>query len=408
MSKIRLARFGFGVLSLLLIACYVATTWSYWDRIRQANSDFIIYYTATQIVRSGHRDQLYDLNVQEKTQKEILQKLDSKLGFREGLLPYNHPPFELVWFYGLSGLSYLTAFWLWNLFSCMCLGLALWVVKADLIDSEVSPTLLSLGALAFFPVFVSLLEGQDSLLLLLWLSLSYRALKNSRDFSGGLCLALAMLKPQLIWPSFLLLAWKQRWKALGGFAVGLVGLLMVSVMLVGVKATESYFWMVIEMAQWRNRYGLHPARMHTLRGQIYLLIDPYLPELALPLTIVTWLGTVYLMIRGWSGSWSVAQPGFQMRFALLILVSLLVSPHLYFHDLSLLILPFTLILVSRNPQPPLTVLKTAVLVFAYLVVWISYPIFGKLPLHLTVLGMVVLTLLTAKAIESSRFGSPAR
>ena len=111
-----------GAFFISLIFCYALVTWQVRGRILQGNSDFIIYYTAARMVLAGHSQSLYDLAQQEQFQKRILQELGSSISFQDGLLPYNHPPFEVLWFLPLAELPYHSAFLLWLGVNLACFG----------------------------------------------------------------------------------------------------------------------------------------------------------------------------------------------------------------------------------------------------------------------------------------------
>ncbi|HQE93092.1 MAG TPA: hypothetical protein PLH19_09845 [Anaerolineae bacterium] len=52
-------------------------------------ADFTMLYTGGMLVREGHGTQLYDLEVQTQYQQQIL----SGKSFRDGVLPFNYPPY---------------------------------------------------------------------------------------------------------------------------------------------------------------------------------------------------------------------------------------------------------------------------------------------------------------------------
>ncbi|GEM_PF-4054194 len=72
----------------------------------------------------------------------------------------------------------------------------------------------------FTPLIVSLLVGQDSLLLLAVLVSVFILLENKRPLPAGLFLAFLTVKFQLLPAFILLLVIRREWRALAGFAVG--------------------------------------------------------------------------------------------------------------------------------------------------------------------------------------------
>src|SRR5262245_35594787 len=318
--------------------------------IRDGRSDFISYYTAAKLIKERPKD-LYDLAVQAGFQDRILGSLASPIRFADGLLAYNHPPFEIIWFVPLASLSYVGAFSIWALTSLICFAVGIWLLIGDMKADKASLNWLYTFSFLFLPLLTTLFQGQDSGMLFLFWVLTYRNLMLRRDGRAGLWLSLLLQKFQLLIPSLLLLLLKKQWKVLAGFMGGGAVLLMVSWALVGPSGLVSYGRLLLEMSGWVERRGIYPSQMHNFRGQFYALLYPHHVALANVLTIVVSLLLLVLLVRAWAGNWETERPGFDLKFALLLTTSLLVSPHLNFHDLSLLLLPGLLICRLALQQP---------------------------------------------------------
>lgn len=392
-------------LFLSFIALFFLTGWKVRDQIRAGNSDFIIYYTAIQMLVHGEGRHLYDLQRQAEVQHEILASLGRGLEFDGQLLPYNHPPFQLGWYYPLSRLSYFKAWLLWNGVSLLCylVGMSLIIQLPKRVRSPFH--LYYLGGLAFLPVWITLIQGQDSLSLFLWFAMACSMFLKSKDSGAGFCLSLALQKFQLLAPFLLLLVWKRRWRALAGFLAGAVLLLLVSLMISGLTGVQSYGRLVLDMTQWTDRFGIYPSKMHSLRGQWFLLFPQSL-WVAAAGTLVASILFLVILLAAWKGHWNPRQPHFLLQLALLFEVSLLVSPHLNFHDLSLALIPCTLTLIwqqaSPTAGPSALRLSLATLVFAFPIIILSLDTPGGIPLRLSVLGLSGLALLTFREIRCSQ------
>src|SRR5437763_9284627 len=73
--------------------------------------------------------------------------------------------------------------------------------------------------LGFLPSAAALIEGQDSILLLTFLTMAFVLAARQSDFSAGLVTGLAFFKFPIVLPiAFLLLIWR-RWGFVAGFAV---------------------------------------------------------------------------------------------------------------------------------------------------------------------------------------------
>jgi hypothetical protein len=390
------------VAGILLI--YFLLAWGLKGFITEGRSDFISYYTAAQLIKE-HPTNLYDLRLQTEFQDRILGSLGSSIRFTDGLLAYNHPPFEIVWFVPLARVSYLGAFSLWALISSTCFLVGIYLLTRDMNADHVSRNWVYALSLLFLPLLASLFQGQDSGTLFLFWVLVYRSLRQRRDGWAGLWLSLVLQKFQLLIPSLLLLLLKRRWKVLAGFMGGGAVLLLVSWALVGFSGLASYARLLVEMSGWVERRGIYPSQMHNFRGLFYSVLYPDHVVLANLLTASASLLLVALLIRAWRGNWAVDHPEFDLKFSLLLLTTLLVSPHLNFHDLSLLLLPGLLICRLALQQPasvPLRRLLVSLFIVGFPLQVMSFSVSSFVPINLNVLGLLVLSLIIASQILRPR------
>src|SRR5260370_25298438 len=79
-------------------------------------------------------------------------------------------------------------------------------------------------ALGFLPVGICLVQGQDTILLLLILAGAYRLEKNGKEFTSGLILGLGMFRFQLVIPLVVWLCFERKWKLLAGFGLTCLGM----------------------------------------------------------------------------------------------------------------------------------------------------------------------------------------
>src|SRR5207244_13270755 len=71
----------------------------------------------------------------------------------------------------------------------------------------------------FLPVNVALMQGQDSILLLVLLAAAFVALHRGRGFAAGTLVGLGLFKLQIVIPiAILFFAWR-RWRFSAGFAL---------------------------------------------------------------------------------------------------------------------------------------------------------------------------------------------
>src|SRR5205085_3332204 len=132
-----------------------------------ATADFIAFYSAGGVVARGAGPQLYDL----AAKSEVLRQ-------------FTHPPFEAVLYAPFALFSYSTAFRLWTLLNLSSLGLIFFLLRPYGTAFGLSERLLLLCAV-FYPVFSVIVQGQDSLLVLLAVILAFLSLKKKRYFWSG-------------------------------------------------------------------------------------------------------------------------------------------------------------------------------------------------------------------------------
>ena len=387
-----------------LVVTYALVGWWLKDFVKEGRSDFISYYTAAQLIKE-RPGSLYDLKLQAQYQDRILGNLGSSIRFTDGLLAYNHPPFEIVWFVPLASLSYLGAFSLWALISSACFAVGIMLLTWEINADKASLNWLYALSFLFLPLLATLFQGQDSGILFLFWVVTYRTLRQRKDGWAGFWLSLVLQKFQLLVPSLLLLLFKRRWKVLAGFMGGSAVLLLVSWVLVGLSGLESYARLLVEMSGWVERRGIYPSQMHNFRGQFYALLYPEHIVLANFLTAAASFLLLALLAKAWGGSWEVDHPEFDLKFSLLLITTLLVSPHLNFHDLSILLLPGLLICRFALQQPASKAhrhLLVGFFIVGFPLQVMSFGVSSFVPINLNVLGLLVFSLIVAGQILCPR------
>lgn len=324
--------------SVLLVALAGMASMHAWvffslrQEVRQGYPDFTAFYAAGKCVQRGLGSQLYST----QTQGRIQQEFASGVKIRNGPLPFTHPPFEAVLFAPLAFLSYSGAYWVWNAVSLVALVAFLLLLGPHTPKlrgwSEALPFLCGL---AFFPVFVCLLQGQDSLLLLLLFGLAFAEMKAGRNFVAGICLGLALFRFQLVLPVMAVMLLRRRWKTVAGFAVTAAALVGISAAVVGWRGLMNYPHELLQFSHVQAGGAMNPRIMPNLRGVVAGLAgdgnSAHLFLGALSLALLAW--------AAWKWKAGGGQPEFDLGFGLTLVVAVMVSYHLMAHDLSVLLLP---------------------------------------------------------------------
>jgi hypothetical protein len=109
-------------------------------------------------------------------------------------LPYLNPP-ELAWLVTpLSYLPYTLAGSIWTVLLAAALGLV-WFLGAP--GRKLVRLIHGVGAAALLPVFVGVLFGQVSLVVVAAVALSWWLVSRGRPWLAGLALSVLILKPQM-------------------------------------------------------------------------------------------------------------------------------------------------------------------------------------------------------------------
>lgn len=84
------------------------------------------------------------------------------------------------------------------------------------------------------------MQGQDSLIVGLGLVLAYRSLCKKAEFAAGAWLGLGLVKFHLVAPLALVFLLRRKWRSFGAFCVVSLGLLLISVAVIGWRGVLAY------------------------------------------------------------------------------------------------------------------------------------------------------------------------
>ena len=292
-------------------------------------ADFRAMYTAGYMIRTGQSHQLYEYAVQAHLQDVIVGPSDTPL-------PFNHLAYESLLFAPLSVFTYRTAYFIF-LFANICL-LAMcfdlfspWMQNLKKIYGWLPVALFA----AFLPIAATLIQGQDSILLLALLTASFVLLQKNRPALAGALAGLGMFKFQLVLPIALMFLLWRRWKFVAGFTAISAMALGLSTWLVGVSQLRTYGRLLSAVGKTTGHDYLPnvaaPNQMPNLRGLIFGLAHSHLPMHAIQL--ITAVISAILLI--WLARQRTIRTTPQAALAA-ITAATLVSYHLNIHDLSVL------------------------------------------------------------------------
>ncbi len=297
-------------------------------------ADFSAFYTGWTIVAQGRGADLYDPAVQAEVQRQVLGGRQ----FEAGLNPFNNPPHLVLPFLPLTVLSLDQGYLVWAAVQVALLGWLLWRLLTRIADRWTRPeqALLVAATLAAPPLLFTLLQGSLSLVVTVATLELYLALRVRRDRIAGIWLVVGSLKPQVaLAPAVALLA-ARRWSTLLVAALVALALAAAASAVMGLGIWLSYLRFLSDYLGSFDLLSVRPSVMWNLRGTLTLLVGPdqarsvggtingiaIVGEL-IGLALIAWL---------WRGRWDPDNPRFGPRFALTVLLGLLLSPHLNPHD----------------------------------------------------------------------------
>ena len=251
--------------------------------------------------------------------------------------PTPHPPAVGLIFSPLGLLSYQHAVQAWFAIQLALVAASAYGVLRCL---EMRPTpfvvlTCSFLAVSWSPFFQDLVLGQLMTLKLALLICTWYLLKNGREAGGGFFLGAAIAVKFIAWPLVLLLAVQKRWKAVIAAGITVLAANGVAALIIGKGAVIAYYTKVGPLVSSLYRGHASNFSVWSLAGRLFAGTDsPVLcgvkaaplwsaPGLAGPLAFVV---PVVLLVAGLLVSARLSRSSFDAPFALMVCVSILVSP----------------------------------------------------------------------------------
>ncbi len=184
--------------------------------------------------------------------------------------------------------------------------------------------------------------GQKSGLLLLILSATYILLRQQRPLSAGLVFGLIAFKPHLGLLIGIAMLLKGQWRFVGGSAITVSSLVGIC-FLTGPDLCMDYFQQCIGSGDYTNSGGYALEEAQSLHAVCHLAFDSFSPKLAVSIAAILGLGVIVLLQRILRGALETESQLFGLQFASLVVVTVLISPHFYQYDLTILLLPLMIV-----------------------------------------------------------------
>jgi hypothetical protein len=324
-------------------------------------SDFSAFYTTGVMIHNGYAEDIYDVDLQREFQFRLLE--GEKLG--GGVLPFVYPPHVSLFFIPLAFLSRQFAFVMWGIIQLLFLIYLLRLIKQVLPRFSRNEYWLIWSAIvAFFPLFITFMNGTFSLIILICLLRIYKALKDEKDEKAGLWLAFGFIKPQFMALPGLALLIGRRWKSLFVTVLGGIVLAVISSWILGWKIWIDYFSFARSMTGYFGEMGFSPEFMYNLRGLLTIVLGYKYDGLINILSILGFICSAITTIWIWREQFFSKRADFELRLALTILLGIFFNLHLYPQDGLMLVAPVVIFLAYlRKYKHPLNIFATINLIF---------------------------------------------
>jgi hypothetical protein len=356
-SRRRLPRLRFGLVCAGLI---LAALYAFSPNFRHASGpdaspfagDFLQEWVGGWMVRAGEGGRFYD-----PAYAQQLEHDERLVGFAwsaDEYLPMVYPPFYYLLVSPLSLIGFHAAAWVWAGLMVGALVASVWILDRWAERSQAYRTRtpggvrhwVLLAAVLFAPVLESLSSSQKGTVCLLILTATFALWDAKRPLAAGLVFGLLAFKPQLTLVIALAALCKGQWRFVaGGMITGavLIGLSLC----VGLDVCRQYVDFALHAGDYMQSSGYDLFKSHSVWGFGKLLRSEY----GVAGTLAAWgaaLAVIVLTARALRGKIEPGTPRFVWQFSALVIASVLLCPHLFTYDLTVLLLPLALAVHSGN------------------------------------------------------------
>lgn len=302
-------------------------------------ADFVIFYAQPLMLRENPRA-LYDLDQQLAFQKRFVST--------DRVLIFPYPPITAALLLPLTLLSFSGAFLAMTLLNAGLIWATLRRLTRELNLTSDQTHWLRLATLCNFGIQATLFNAHGSIVILYVLTRHVLAQKNRKGTESGLWAGMLCLKLQYVaLPHFILLL-NRAWTSL------FTGILVVTVLvggaflLLGEQTLIQYLQIIRRYSGSEHDWTNPLSGMHNLRALAGVwLPGPWSDIVWSGAMLATFLAVIWINLRARD-----LAAGFEISWISNSIALLLLSPHLFTHDLSLLIVPVALLFRLCGPHVP--------------------------------------------------------
>lgn len=332
----RLRRFSLAALAGAVLGFSVF--WFTSDGLRsrdggRVGGDFPAFYGAGQILRNGGMASLYEPETQRRTQASMLP------GVEHGWVHFAYAPQVAAAYVPFTYLDFKHAYLVHTLLMAACAVAAVWALGTALpsVRANLFPAIAA--SMTFYPMYRSIVGGQNTALTLLFAAGTVALLARRRDVAAGLWLSLLLFKPQFGLPVAAILAIGGYPRVLVGLAIGAVGWYVSGVLLV--DASWPLWW-------WREGVTWFVAADLWVDSGNGVSIREVASDLRVPM--LGWIAAAGVALFSFNTARrSRNRPAALMGVALC--TASLVGPHALYYDAGFTVLGFAAVADARGRNP---------------------------------------------------------
>jgi alpha-1,2-mannosyltransferase len=345
-------------------------------------TDFLHFYTLGTLALQGRGESLYDMRAQAELMRQLLPQAP------DSLYVALYGPQVSLFFAPFARLPYGWALATWLIANVLIFAFCCYTAWRTCPDLRDHGWTVLIAAIAFPGFFHLLAWGQTSGLVLLCFSLAYLALRRDRKLLAGLAIGSLVFKPQLGIAAAIIFVVAREWKLIVGALAAVFVQLGAAWMHYGTDIMRAYWHALMHVREVVPLLEPRLYQTHSLRS-FWALLLPW-PHVAFAFCVVSALGVLALTVRCWQTGASL-----ELRYAALLLATVLVSPHLTVYDLVILAPAFLLLTdwaLAHREQP--FAHSVLVLVYSGYSLFLLGPLTRMTHLQLSVLAMTGLLWIT--------------
>ena len=350
--------------------------------------DFLQFYIAGSLANQNRGDALYDPAANVREAVRIVPEGEGVVYF-----PFYGPQVSLF-FAPFARLPYGYALLVWTSLSAAIYAACCFGIWSHCYGLKPHGRAILLLAIAYPAFFALLTHGQISALALAWFTLAYLALERGWEFAAGMSMGLLLFKPQLGFIAAACFLFCRRWKVVAAALISIAVQVAIVWIYYGLAVIVNYCSMFGQFDKLRPFLDVKLYQNHSLRSFWTLLVPQHLATMLYILCAAAFLVIAVL-------AWRTAAP-LSLRYSILLLVTVLVSPHLYVYDLVILA-PALMLVGDWALQHSQDELSPEILTLLYMsfVLPLLGPITRFTHLQLSVIAFALLTVVLFRVVSRS-------